>query len=920
MPTTKKNSILSRLATRASSAAASVPSATTTAVAMAVTAPSVAQQAIDLRLFLVETGRLATESTAPAEGPIPETLLLSLRGRLQRHPREKFLSSLEQMPSLDALRQCLALVLAHPEDAPADRVLEFIATLAASSGTTGEEILGVPSHVTVDSWKEKILATWSAGLCKGLPTMDAARHHLDTLSFTDLLVLGAIKNIDLSTIQTAAALEKKFKEIIEMPSAMRGAWNHCIFYNIFHASLMPQNLSALRIATQEAPVPELHFPLTTLKAYVTECFFYTSAAQEISTFCRRHAWDYLREALTRAREDAISSGNDPSTVVLHEQYLRKLPKHFLATLPDLVWTLRTLDEWDAFLGYLENAMVTHPEMIEHLIRKVLHAAPRTNFLLGNLQDFLLSVRHPITKITTRYKEKDMGMVEKVTVIDRRGFRRMGVEELLAVIRESPDLLAAYEAAGYSTDLQGKARPRHRVHAAPSRIRAYEVPPERKRSLLRTQPWLRDLCVRDLLLRVMEADGGEALESPAYVIDPRMPSYVLPEDQRPVFRVSDRFLDSFFTARDEIMETPQLVFHTSTGLLETTAGIHARVFFQLVNGDIVPMTYDHYLKQGKFFQEMEVCAMAQGVATLRTETKTDVSSRWRETPVLEVNMDWMQTIRQKQIDSFRGVLACSKMLPSGYAWDLRALATEMEAHHFHDNPSLHEYLKRGEKVVLLFDRFSKLSPLLVIFHKRVQLGALFLERLGTAPWTILLPEIMVLEPVFRDKVLVMIDALVDAGVERVLTSLLAVTLFPELLSERKRTRSTTATDAAVLPIDYPTDIVASLTQKLQVPSYASLVWDDDGAVYNATDPRLPKALLKKIQPYLDLNVLEDVLESSSTGTLFFSEMMRYLIPSTSTSCSIATEDVPGGETTAAVPGSTPFLPGLEDLILESILTL
>ena len=904
MPSVKKNNILLRLASR--------PAAASLAAVTAVAAPSVEQQAVDLRLFLVETHKLVTDSTVPADQPIPEAILLSLRGWLQRRPRDRVLSSLEQMSSLGKLLRCLTFVLERPEETPENRILQFIAAEAEDAVGDGIGTIGnMGNPLTLETWKKEIASTWAPGLCPGLSSLESVKSHLDSLSFTDVLVLGAIKKLLplLPTLTTIPALEKKFKEIIELPSALRGPWNHCIFYNLFHTSFTPENLSVSRSRStpETEPLPEVHFPLTTLKAYVAECFFYTSAAQEISSFCRRHAWDYLREALAEARKDALISGIDPSAVVLHEQYLRKMPKHFLAVLPSLVWTLRTLEDWDAFLRELDHALVTHPEMIIHLVNKVRDAAPRTNFLLGNLQDFLVSVRHPIARVTTKYKEKDMSGGGKITVIERRGFRRMRVDDLQKIIQDSPDLLAAYEAAGYSTDVHGKTRPRHLVHAAPSRIRALEVPIERKRSLLRTQPWLKHLCVRDLLVRVMDAEDHLVLESTAYVVDPRMPTFTLPEDAQPVFRVSDHFLDSFFEAREETHETPQLVFHVSTGLLETTAGVQARVYLHLVNGEIVPMTYDQYLKQNKFFQEME---------TLSTTTTTTVSSRWIETPVLEVNMEWMQTIRKKQVDRLRGVLDSTIMLPNNYVWDTRGIAAAMDAHHFQGNPSLQEYLKRGEKIHMLFDRFSKLSPLLVLFYKRLQLGALYLERLGTTPWSILIPELMVLEVSIRDKIVIMIEKLVDAGVQRNLTSILAVSLFPEFLNERKRTHSTTSVDITVLPVDYPAAQISALVQSMGAASYASLVWDEEGNVYNADD--VPRKVRKEVGRYVDLDVLESAVECT-TGTLFFSDMMRYLVPtpSGSTHDVVGDDEITTGEDMNLVTGSTSFIPGLEQLLLEEL---
>jgi len=917
-----------------------------------IAAPSSEQQGIDLRLFLVELqGKLCVSSTSSV---IPEDILLTLRQRVRRFPREDFLSCLERLPNLLSLCSCLDFILLHPEQEIKNRLLQFLQESMLIQRPAASVTIE-----TVQEWKRQITATWdmNSPCVKYIPTVEAVERHLDQLPFSDVFILGLIKKLlpILEEISSPSQLEEKFKEIIEMPTSMMQTWDHCIFYNLFHPSVMPtlgvaaavEATSRGRSGVEEKKKVSFQFPLRTLKAYVTECMFYTSAAQEISSFTRRHMFDFLEDAIQEAKTDLgeEEGSHDLAIVGMQERYLEKrIPKGVKNTLlPESTRLLLSIKDWEAFHRMATEAFVIHGDILDQIVRKIVGSRGEGNPMLwGCLIHFFQSVNHPLIRKDTKMKtlkQKNVGSQQglEISVIAQRGFFRMSTQELLDVVMADEELVARYQTSNYPVGLDGKRTPHRNMTWMMTSTRGNNGPnmfvfgmnPQRKRCLVRNQPWLKDLAVRDFLVRVVDAQGNPVLESSAYHVDPRQPSFTFQQDGMPVFRVHDTFLDSFFWSDDDhqddkMCEVPQLLFQVSRGkTIKTTRGVVFQAFLQLVSGVIVPYEYEMYLEQNKFFKKMEEEMVMYGIASLTPGVLDVIRENWKNTSVFDTQTAWMEKIRQKEVNRLVDVVGRSTMFSKEFEWDYKTMVRSMEEELFKTNPTLCEYYYKIEVLHLLFSRTSFLSPLLVIFRKRIQGGLLRLEKLALMPWEILVPELCLFQKDVQEQVKTIIQRKIGLSIEDNITTTLASTALPELMWERHKIdsgRSSVMYYENVIPVKYPTEALVATARSCGVSSsYASLVWNPSTQkVYAYNDPNIPVALQELIDEFFDTDAMN--MAAHSSVSLQFSDMSRFLRVVRETNNATNDDDQQEPTEVHSIRGATAKIPDLQDQMMDALLTL
>ena len=676
---------------------------------------------------------------------IPENILLLLRGYIQDHPKDQFLSGLEKLNTPQKWVQCIEYVLSIPEDDQtssnpfADRLLQYLRS--STDDNSGKIASGRPIRTVEEMCKfianstvPSPIQTLHLGMTK-----EAVETHLRTLPFLDVMLLGLIKEraSEMEKVTSMEKMEEMFKQIVKEGSLDREGqqWDHCIFYDLFHASKRPMVMTALVgvIGDDMEKEDKLErksnhiLTLEGVKQYVRECIFYPTAKSEISYFDRLHSWDFMDHLLKTIKE-SLSSEEDTSvdTLVVPEGLVDKFPAGKRSMFPEFVWnSLKTVGEWDLFLREARKIPVSHPDILFYILQKV-QKPKKTDVLLGFLREFLLSIGHPITRKKTVYGVREIGVDSKnstkkmeIEIIKKKGFKHLGIEELREVIVGDKDLLKKFnKVERFSVDIHGVEKKMTKnkmdfvnvdiVDKSKPRLLSMSIPLARKIQLLKTQPWLEDLSVQTMLLQVMEEQGSGnvsnnniKMESPWYVVDENrkaitdLPKTVVPNGG-PLFYASDSFLGHLFYGTKDLgdvdaedinggdvplMDVPQTVFHRK----EPSEGIQEwkfdssrfRVYFLLTNGLVVHQTYEMYRKQQTFFQRLVDRSLDQQQTSMKSIYKIE-ADRWAQTPVGEFDVKWMTSLRKKEVNKLKMVLSYSPWLQKKvYHWDYEKMAQDME---------------------------------------------------------------------------------------------------------------------------------------------------------------------------------------------------------------------------------------------------
>lgn len=686
-------------------------------------------------------------------------------------------------------------------------------------------------------------------------TKEAVETHLQTVPFLDVMLLGSIKEkaSEMEEVTSMEKMEEMFKDIVKKSSVdMEGRqWDHCIFYDLFHASKRPVVMTGLvgvggeEMEKEDKLERKFNHILTLegVKRYVRECIFYPTAKSEISYFDRLHSWDFMDDLLKTIKE-SLSSEEDTSvdTLVVPEGLVDKLPLGKRSMFPEFVWNnLKTVGEWDLFLREARKIPVSHPDILFYILQKV-KKPKKTDVLHGFLREFLLSIGHPITRKKSVYGVREVGVDSKnstkkmeIEIIKKKGFKHMGIEELRGVILEDKDLLKKFnKVERFSVDIHGVEKKTTKnkmdfvddmdiVEKSTHRLLSMSIPLVRKIQLLKTQPWLEDLSVQTMLLQVMEEEGSGnvgKMESPWYAVDENrkaitdLPKSVVPNGG-PLFYASDSFLGHLFYEKenpDVENDVPQTVYHRK----EPREGIQEwkfdssrfRVYFLLTNGLVVSQTYEMYRKQQTFFHHLVDRSSDQQQTSMKSIYKIEVE-RWSQTPVGEFDVPWMTSLRKKEVNKLKMVLSYSPWLQKKvYHWDYEKMAQDMERGCFGDGEGMSTALfvgssgsggsKRRATIPLVeyWRRLGRLELLFSVHSIFTTQHRVFIQRLQNGMYSLdrlgEAPLHIVYPEIFCFSETIQVD--IRNAVDRFLdhfvkerTTDTMPLLFPELMMERKKTR-------------------------------------------------------------------------------------------------------------------------------------
>jgi hypothetical protein len=851
---TRKKKAATRLPTSSTTAPPTIPSffgssSSTTSSTTKITGPSEEEEKEMVRSFLVNL--LSSLSSSPKE-TIPENTLLLLRGYIQDHPNDQFLSGLEKLNTPKKWVECIEYVLSPPEDDQTspqrfvDRLLQYL-RLSMDDNNSGKMASGAAIRTVEEMCKfiaDSTVPSSSQTLHPGM-TKEEVETHLRTLPFLDVMLLGLIKEraSEMEEVTSMEKMEEMFKQIVKQGSLDTEGqrWDHCIFYDLFHASKRPLIMTGLvGVTGEEMDLERKSNSIMTLegvKQYVRECIFYPTAKSEISYFDRIHSWDFMDNLLKTIKdEDTVDMSVD--TLVVPDGLVDKFPAGKRSMFPEFVWNnLKTVGEWELFLREARKIPVSHPDILFYILQKV-QTPKKTDVLHGFLREFLLSIGHPITRKKTVYGIREIGVDSKnstkkmeIEIIKKKGFKHMGIEELREVIVGDKDLLKRFnKVERFSVDIYGKEKTTKKkmdvdridvdiVEKSKPRLLSMSIPLARKIQLLKTQPWLEDLSVQTMLLQVMEEEGHNIkMESPWYTVDENrkaitdLPKSVVPSGG-PLFYASDSFLGHLFYETGDLgdveKDVPQTVYHRK----ESSEGIQEwkfdrsrfRVYFLLTNGLVVHQTYEMYRKQQTFFQRLMDRSVDQQQLSMKSIYKIE-ADRWAQTPVGEFDVTWMSSLRKKEVNKLKMVLSYSPWLQKKvYHWDYEKMAQDMERGCFGEFEGISttlfvgaggrkrrttiplvEYWRRLGRLELLFSVHSIFTTQHRIFIQRLQNGMYSLDRLGEAPLNVVYPEIFCFSESIQVDIRNAIDRFLDHFVKERTTDTLPL-LFPELMMERKRTR-------------------------------------------------------------------------------------------------------------------------------------
>jgi hypothetical protein len=321
--------------------------------------------------------------------------------------------------------------------------------------------------------------------------------------------------------------------------------------------------------------------------------------------------------------------------------------------------------------------------------------------------------------------------------------------------------------------------------------------------------------------------------------------------------------------------------------------------------------------------MEEEMVMYGIASLKPGVLDVIRENWKNTSVFDTQTAWMEKIRQKEVNRLVDVVGRSMMFSKEFEWDFKTIVRCMEEELFKTNPTLCEYYYKIEVLHLLFSRTSFLSPLLVIFRKRIQGGLLRLEKLALMPWEILMPELCLFQKDVQEQVRTIIQRKIGLSIDDNITTTLASTALPELMWERHKIdsgRSSVMYYDNVIPVKYPTEALVATARSCGVSSsYASLVWNPSTQkVYVYDDPNMPMALREVIGEFFDTDAMNMVAHSSVS--LQFSDMSRFLRVVRETNnvdTNYDGDDEHEQEEVHSIRGATAKIPDLQDQMMDAL---
>lgn len=488
----------------------------------------------------------------------------------------------------------------------------------------------------------------------------------------------------------------------------------------------------------------------------------------------------------------------------------------------------------------------------------------------------------------------------------------GLIFILETIRPTPRtvILPSPESTG-----TGRGRP---VTAAappiatrpPNYIRPSGSPfsPENQVVLLRSQPWVTDHVVADLLIQALDtAEGQVSIESPFYT------DHVHTVKNGDVaWTPNARFFQSLFRATPSQPPpvVPRMVYHNQTDTVTLPDadphGIHFRIHLLLANGQTVRMRRELFDRQQSWFRK----ATEWDVPAARKLSIEHLVER----PLLQFETGWLDMLRRKETTILTSLLTQSTpdILPSGYVWDWEKLASAIEAacadadsQRIDRLVSLRQYWERLFVVHTVFARRSPITALRRVLVDRIRSGMIRLDRIGLMSFAVLLPEMYALTADETSQLRSALDYRRHRFVDDRLVEHIGY-FFPPTLTERRRTVSTfRLPPSETIQLPYPTATLDAAVRRTGASSPRFLIWEEVAQSFvSLLHPAVwSPAVRTTVAMFFD----EDSFDIPQPETAFvLSDAMAFLIRgSTTTGSSTAADTLPHphAEITTSEPPDT-----------------
>lgn len=355
-------------------------------------------------------------------------------------------------------------------------------------------------------------------------------------------------------------------------------------------------------------------------------------------------------------------------------------------------------------------------------------------------------------------------------------------------------------------------------------------PESQVALLRSQPWVADHVVADLLIQALDtAEGRVVIESVFYTDRAHTV-----DGGDVAWMPSARFFESVFPAASTSQPppvVPRMVYHNQTDTITLPDadphGGHFRIHLLLANGQTVQMRREIFDRQQAWFRK----ATEWDVPAARKLSIEHLAER----PLLQFETGWLDALRRKETAILTSLLTQSTptILPGGYAWDWEKLASAIEnacvdadSQRIDRLVSLRRYWERLFVVHAVFAQRSPIASLRRVLVDRIRSGMIRLDRIGLMPFAVLIPEMHALTADETGQLRSALDHRQRRFVEDRLVEHVGY-FFPPTLTERRRTVSTfrlPPTETIQLP--YPTPVLDTVVRRTGASSPRFLIWEEN----------------------------------------------------------------------------------------------